>query len=114
MNIQRLIESLKNNYDIIIIDSSPINKTNRQNIDPTMVSQMMDLVYMVVTPRKTRKDILTSSIMRITESGGNVDGIIANNIFSKNGKKMSDRMKRLRGMLDKHAFARNLLLRRVN
>lgn len=114
MNIQRLIDSLKNNYDIIIFDSSPINKTNRQNIDPTMVSQMMDLVYMVVTPRKTRKDILTSSILKITESGGNVDGIIANNIFSRNGKKMSDRMKRLRGMLDKHPFARNLFLRGAN
>ena len=114
MNIQRLINSLKNDYDIIIFDSSPINKTNRQNIDPTMVSQMMDLVYMVVTPRKTRKDTLTSSILKITESGGNVDGIIANNLFSRNSKNISDRLKRLKGVLYERSFTRRLLLRRFN
>ena len=114
MNIQRLIDSLKNDYDVIIFDSSPINKANRHNIDPTTASQMMDLVYMVVTPRKTRKNILTSSILKITENGGNVDGIIVNNIFSRSNKKISDRMKRLKGVLNEHTFMRNLLLRRFN
>ena len=114
MNIQRLIDSLKNDYDVIIFDSSPINKANRHNIDPTTASQMMDLVYMVVTPRKTRKNILMSSILKITENGGNVDGIIVNNIFARSNKKISDRMKRLKGVLNEHTFMRKLLLRQSN
>lgn len=77
--LQNLIDNVKLQFDLIIIESSPCLISNRLNIDPAILSSTIDLVFFVVLARKTRKVSLIKSQELINLAGGKIDGVVLNN-----------------------------------
>ena len=71
---KKTIEALKEKYDYVIIDSSPILMVT----DSILVSRVVDATILIAIYNKTRIDDLKSAIRRINHVGGNVAGIVLN------------------------------------
>lgn len=77
-NIEGLINEIKDHYDFIIIDTSPVLSQNRNNVDPTLLSIICDKVLIQIQGKKTTKAELAKAFAAITEGGGKVDGVVYN------------------------------------
>jgi len=82
-NLQRnyfphLFKSLKDFFDIIFIDSSPILRNNRGNIDTVWLSSMVDYSALIVNMNATTKKQLKETIEVIQTINGKIDSIICN------------------------------------
>lgn len=71
---KKTIEALKEKYDYVIIDSSPILMVT----DSILVSRVVDATILIAIYNKTRIDDLKSAVRRINYVGGNVAGIVVN------------------------------------
>ena len=71
---RKTIEALKEKYDYVIIDSSPILMVT----DSILVSRIVDATILIAVYNETRLDDLKSAIRRINYVGGNVAGIVLN------------------------------------
>ena len=71
---KKTIEALKEKYDYIIIDSSPILMVT----DSILVSRVVDATILIAIYNKTRIDDLKSAVRRINYVGGNVAGVVVN------------------------------------
>ena len=71
---KKTIEALKEKYDYVIIDSSPILMVT----DSILVSRVVDATILIAIYNKTRIDDLKSAIRRINHVGGNVAGVVLN------------------------------------
>ena len=71
---KKTIEALKEKYDYVIIDSSPILMVT----DSILVSRIVDATILIAVYNETRLDDLKSAIRRINYVGGNVAGIVLN------------------------------------
>lgn len=110
-NVSRLLEELQQKYAIIIIDTSPLLAVNKENIDPLTIADMVDAVYLVVAPRKTRKHILQKSIEHFRANGGTITGVIINNLQVTQRENFATRLNRYRAGLIKRGITRRLFLR---
>ena len=71
---KKTIEALKEKYDYVVIDSSPVLMVT----DSILVSRVVDSTVLVGIYNKTRIDDLKSAIRRINHVGGKVAGIVIN------------------------------------
>ena len=71
---KKTIEALKEKYDYVIIDSSPILMVT----DSILVSRVVDATILIAIYNKTRIDDLKSAVRRINYVGGNVVGVVVN------------------------------------
>ena len=71
---KKTIEALKEKYDYVIIDSSPILMVT----DSILVSRVVDATILIAIYNKTRIDDLKSAVRRINYVGGNVAGVVVN------------------------------------
>ena len=71
---KKTIEALKEKYDYVIIDSSPILMVT----DSILISRVVDATILIAIYNKTRIDDLKSAIRRINHVGGNVAGVVVN------------------------------------
>ena len=71
---KKTIEALKEKYDYVIIDSSPILMVT----DSILVSRVVDATILIAIYNKTRIDDLKSAVRRIKYVGGNVAGVVVN------------------------------------
>lgn len=71
---KKTIEALKEKYDYVIIDSSPILMVT----DSILVSRVVDATILIAIYNKTRRDDLKSAVRRINYVGGNVAGVVVN------------------------------------
>ena len=71
---KKTIEALKEKYDYVIIDSSPILMVT----DSIQVSRVVDATILIAIYNKTRIDDLKSAVRRINYVGGNVAGVVVN------------------------------------
>ena len=62
------------NYDIIVLDSSPVGAVS----DPLILSRMVDGVLMVVYAGQTPRDMVLSTHARLKEMNANMLGVIVN------------------------------------
>ena len=69
---KKTIEALKEKYDYVIIDSSPILMVT----DSILVSRVVDATILIAIYNKTRIDDLKSAVRRINYVGGNVAGVV--------------------------------------
>ena len=76
--LKGMIHEMEEDYDIVIIDSSPLLNQNRNNCDPVQLSLICDLVLMVVGDKTTTKGQLKAAIDVVVRGGGTIDGIIYN------------------------------------
>lgn len=71
---KKTIEALKEKYDYVIIDSSPILMVT----DSILVSRVVDATILIAIYNKTRIDDLKSAVRKINYVGGNVAGVVVN------------------------------------
>lgn len=72
----RLLEELKNQCDIVIIDGTP----SRLVTDSVILSRIVDSTIVVAAHNQTKKDELQKTIKDIKNVGGNVAGVVYNKI----------------------------------
>jgi len=78
---REMLTEMKEEYDLIIFDTSPVLVHNRQNIDPAFLSLLSDIVIVVVQDKITKKSELVAAVDTITSSGGKIHGIVYNQQF---------------------------------
>ena len=81
--LQSLIDNVKSQFDLIIIESSPCLVSNKNNVDPAILSSIIDINYLVVLSRKTRKVSIIKSQELINLAGGKINGVVMNNKYVK-------------------------------
>lgn len=77
-DITNLMKKIKNNYDLIIFDTSPILKPNRNNVNIVSLTSVADYFLLITKQSGTTKDHLRE-VQTIIEAGnGKIDGIVLN------------------------------------
>lgn len=74
--MSELLEELKLEYDIIIIDGTPCKLVT----DSIILSSIVDSTVVVTSYKKTKKEALESVIKNIQDVGGNLIGVVLNKI----------------------------------
>ncbi len=75
-----LLEEIRDAFDTVIIDSPPVAAVT----DPTVLSTLVDGTVLVVRAYKTRKELARHAVRSLTSVGGNVPGVVLNDVdFSK-------------------------------
>lgn len=82
----KLIESLRNNYDRIVIDTAPTQAVS----DAVIVSQQSDSLIYVVRADSTREKVITSGLSRLMAVGVRIDGIVLNGVDLKQAAKYGE------------------------
>ncbi len=72
--ISNVIEELKKNYDIILIDSSSIN----ENVLPISLTSIADATVLIAESGKVKQEDILKAKMEIENVGGKIAGIILN------------------------------------
>lgn len=86
-DLQFIIEEIKSSFDLIILESSPLLVSNKNNIDPSILSSLIDTVILVVMARKTRKLSILKAVELVELSGGEIFGTVLNNRFAPQKRK---------------------------
>ena len=79
--LECLIDKIKSNFDLIIIDTSPLLVHNKNNVDPSLLSLACDMVVIVVQDKKTTKSDLENAIAAIPQGSEKISGIVFNRPF---------------------------------
>lgn len=74
--MRNLLEQLKNQVDLVIIDGTP----SKLVTDSVILSRIVDSTLIVSTHNQTRKDDLERVIKDVRNVGGNVAGVVYNKI----------------------------------
>jgi capsular exopolysaccharide synthesis family protein len=77
-----LLEEAAAHYDLVIVDTSPVNNCADANI----LSRYSDGLVMVVRPNFTRKEMLLQTVSELTGNGISILGIVANEMTTKTEK----------------------------
>jgi polysaccharide biosynthesis transport protein len=77
--MKKLLRTLSENFDHIIIDSPPLLKVT----DPVILSTMVDGVILVVHGGKSTRDMLRRTRQELAVAGGKVFGVVLNNVDTK-------------------------------
>lgn len=84
-NIELLLKLLKKEFDLIIIDTPPASIIT----DALIFATKVDYMFIVVSSRKTKKELLVNTKKSIEAVGGKIPGIILNEISNQRGKEYS-------------------------
>ena len=76
---ERLLQSLRQHYDRIIIDSAPIHSVS----DALVLSKLSDAVVYVVKSHDTKIELARSGLSRLRESDANIAGVIVSKVDIK-------------------------------
>lgn len=74
--MESIINQLRENYEVIIIDTPPVAAL----ADASIASRLADAVILVATVKKTRVDDLQTALNNLQTSGANVHGFIMNDV----------------------------------
>lgn len=84
-NIEFLLNLLKKEFDLIIIDTPPASIIT----DALLFATKVDYMFIVASSRKTKKELLLSTKKAIESVGGKIPGIILNEISTERRKEYS-------------------------
>lgn len=73
-----LIREMKEEFDLILFDTSPLLVQNRGNVDPALLSLICEMVVIVVQDKRTTKTELENAIAAIPQGSGKIRGIVYN------------------------------------
>lgn len=76
--LEQCIEQWLQEFDTVIIDTSPVNRVNAQNIPPERVATACDGCLMVVLAGKTTEAMITTAVSKLRFAGANLLGCIIN------------------------------------
>jgi capsular exopolysaccharide synthesis family protein len=77
--MHRLIDTLKQKYDMVILDSPPVLGV----ADASVLAPQVDVVVLVVDAGKTRREAGQSAVETLTQVGGNILGVVLMNLASQ-------------------------------
>lgn len=73
-----VVERIRDLYDFVLLDTSPVFPTNRNMVDPVVVSTACDGVIMTVLAAVTPKTMVRRAVVNMEVSGVTVLGIVMN------------------------------------
>ena len=74
--LKKFFDTLKTNYDYIIIDSPPVQPVS----DTLILAQAVDYNFFIIRAEETKTGSLMSSIKKIKSVGAKIDGIVLNDL----------------------------------
>lgn len=77
-NIPNLIKEVRNHFDLIIFDTSPILTPNRNNVNIVSLTSVIDYFLLITKKSGTTKDDLRETINVIEAGNGKINGIVLN------------------------------------
>ncbi len=77
-HIPNLVRDIQNQYDLIIFDTSPILKPNRNNVNIVSLTAVTDYFLLVTKQAGTTKDQLKETKDIVEAGNGKIDGIVIN------------------------------------
>lgn len=80
--IRDMVHYMKEDFELVIFDTSPVLAYNKNNVDPVYLSAVCDMAIIVVQDKKTTKAMLMDTVDTMIDDGGKVNGIIYNRQFS--------------------------------
>jgi protein-tyrosine kinase len=79
--IKSMLKDIRNEFELVIIDTSPVLISNINNVDPVYLSTVCDMLILVVQDKMTSKAMLIDAVDTIRDGGGDVDAIVYNRQF---------------------------------
>ncbi len=76
LKLEKVVEELKNKYDVIIFDSTPVIGLT----DTLIVSRLADIVLLVARARKTTPELLESAKRALENVNASIGGVILNRV----------------------------------
>ena len=76
LKMRELLQTLRQQYDHIIIDSPPLLKVT----DPVILSTLVDGVILVVHGGKSTRDVVRRTRHELSIAGAKVFGVVLNNV----------------------------------
>ena len=76
--IPKLVQDIRNEYDLIIFDTSPILHPNRNNVNIVSLTAVTDFFLLVTKQAGTTKDHLKETKDIVEAGNGMIDGIVIN------------------------------------
>ena len=73
-----LIQEMRDEFDLILFDTSPLLVQNRGNIDPVLLSLICDAVVIVIQDKRTTRAELGRAVAAIPEGEKKLMGIVYN------------------------------------
>ena len=77
-HIPNLANDIRNEYDLIIFDTSPILRPNRNNVNIVSLTAVVDYFLLITKQSGTTKDHLKETQAVIEAGNGKIDGIVLN------------------------------------
>ncbi len=77
-HIPNLVRDIQNQYDLIIFDTSPVLKPNRNNVNIAALTAVADYFLLVTKQKGTTKDQLKETNAIIEAGNGKIHGIVMN------------------------------------
>jgi protein-tyrosine kinase len=76
--LEKVIKNWLTQYDTVLIDTSPLNKINANNIPAQRVAGACDGAVMVVMAAKTSQDMVTNAINKLNNANATLLGCVIN------------------------------------
>lgn len=76
--LESFLAEVKTEFDMVLLDTSPVMVRNRNNVDPILLGKMSDLVVVIARNKHTSRSALMNTVQAITQDGGNIVGIVYN------------------------------------
>lgn len=77
-HIPKLVQDIRNEYDLIIFDTSPILHPNRNNVNIVSLTAVTDYLLLLTKQAGTTKDHLKETNDIVKAGNGKIDGIVIN------------------------------------
>ena len=81
--LNEIVPQMKEKYDLVVFDTSPVLVKNRNNLDPIHLSNNCDMVIVVAQAKMTCRNDLKQTVSAIQEGGGQVRGVVYNKQFHR-------------------------------
>ncbi|MEW6261205.1 MAG: CpsD/CapB family tyrosine-protein kinase [Thermodesulfobacteriota bacterium] len=76
--LESFLKDIRNEFDMVILDTSPVLVRNRNNVDPILLGRMSDAVILISRNKHTSRGALVNTVQAIEQDGGNIVGIVYN------------------------------------
>ena len=77
-NFQSAMAAWREKFDCVILDTSPLTRSNQRNVSPDMVAACSDCAVFVVLAGRTAETKVSEAMARLKKSGANVVGAVIN------------------------------------
>ena len=96
---QQFFSALENQYDQIVVDTTPVGALNRQNIDPVLLSAAASRAVVVMMAGVTPRENIKRCIRQLEEAGATIEGLLINDYRNPSLQEellaFADKLKRL-------------------